>query len=1050
MNFPDGLYDLLRTHKLAEALRAAGLEAAATWWPQGSKAEMEDEELLRRLQNHLSVQLAAFLREQAGELKGSETLLGRLQSRMQEADFTARLLAELLPTDSRRLLSIYRGSENMVQRLRPDTSLEASALLTGSARTPGLVSQVIKELDSCDRADWLVSFIKMSGIAPLRETLCRFTATPAPDGRPRLRVATTSYMGATDAAAIDFLNSLPNTEVRISYDTRRTRLHAKAYTFHRATGFGSSYIGSANISKAAMDQGLEWTVKVSQRENPRLWADICASFASHWADEKEFTPYATAEDATRLREALAAERHGPVDASGTSTVFYDLRPFNYQQEVLDSLANERAAGKNRHLVVAATGTGKTMIAAFDFRRYQRENPGARLLFLVHREEILHQALQSFRQVLKDAGFGEVVTGRTRPADNRAWFCTVQSWLSRYADSLSAHFDYVVLDEAHHAGAESYQRLLAGLRPKSLLALTATPERADGVSILDDFGGDYTHEIRLGEAIDRALVCPFHYYGIPDEPGMDFSHGEYWSRGRYRTESLDELLAGNRRRAGWVLEQMQKYVADLRRVRALGFCVSVRHAEMMAALCREKGFGAVALTAESSAEERAEAPKKLSRGEIQFIFTVDLYNEGVDIVDVDAVLFLRPTESLTVFLQQLGRGLRRAENKSHLDVFDFIAPQNERYDYEQRFYAMSGSSVAAAVQIREQFPLAPTGCFIHLERRAQELILQHIGAKEKQMKAKAFIRLLRPLLSQERPRLTLRELMELCGLSTPARLYHDTLPTVLFTQARGLGLPASLAPYVSAMARGCRSLLLQTDAHLLQVWRELLQEAKPELAETRREEWSLFLSLFRADKRPGDASLGAMVRFLCEQEGVRSDVREQLDWVLSHRGLYGQCRFENTGRLCLHAAYTRQQVLLAVGCGSFEAPYPSREGVFFHKQSRTYLFFADIEKNERHFSETTMYEDYALTEELFHWQSQNATAPASPTGQNFIHHAERGISIMLFIRRSKKTAEGVTAPYVFLGPVEYVSHEGSKPMSIVWRMRHAIPAHVLAWARKTER
>ncbi len=1050
MDWPDGLYDLLRTRKLADELRAAGLESAATWWPQGRKEEMEDEELLRRLQNHLATQMAAFLHGEASEYKGSDSLLHRIRERMNDEGFVARLLDELLPTDSCRLLSIYRGSDNLVKHLRPDTSLEASALLTGSARTPGLVSQVMKELNTCDRADWLVSFIKMSGIAPLRGTLLHFTSTPAPDGRPRLRVATTSYMGASDAAAIEFLRSLPHTEVRISYDTRRTRLHAKAYTFHRATGFGSSYIGSANLSKAAMDQGLEWTVKVSQRENPRLWADICASFSSHWADEKEFTPYASDADATRLREALAAERQGPVDVSTGATVFYDLRPFNYQQEVLDSIANERAAGKTRHLVVAATGTGKTMISAFDFRRYLREHPGARLLFLVHRAEILHQALQSFRQVLKDASFGEVVTGKLLPDGNRAWFCTVQSWLSRYAESHAENFDYVVLDEAHHAGADSYRRLLDGLNPASLLALTATPERADGRSILEGFGGDYTHEIRLGEAIDRALVCPFHYYGIPDEPGIDFSRGDYWSRGRYRSESLQTLLDDNRSRARWVLEQVQKYVADLHRVRALGFCVSIRHAEMMAALCREHGFGAVALTAESTEAERVEAPKKLSRGEIQFIFTVDLYNEGVDLVDVDAVLFLRPTESLTVFLQQLGRGLRRAENKSHLDVFDFIAPQNENYDYEQRFYAMSGSSVAVAVQIEEQFPLAPTGCLIHLEKRAQEVILQHISARERQMKVKAFVRILSPLLSHERPRLSLVELMELCGLRSPGRLYHDTLPTVLFLQARGQGVPAALTPHVSAFARGCRSLLLQTDAHLLRRWRLLLREPSIEYEEFSRDEWSLFLSLFRAEKSPGGGSLAAMVQFLREQEGLRTDLCELLDWVLAHRGLYAQCRFEPTGCLCLHASYTRQQVLLALGRGSLESPWPSREGVFWHKESRSFVLFADIEKNERHFSETTMYEDYAQTDELFHWQSQNATAPASPTGQNFIHHAERGISVMLFIRRSKKTPEGVTAPYIFLGPLEYVSHEGSKPMSIVWRMRHAIPAHVLAWARKVER
>ncbi len=1050
MEWPDGLYDLLRTQKLSDELREAGLESAAEWWESRKTDEMPEEELFRRLQNHLSVQIAEFLRLHAGGGEGKGAPIDRIRTLMQGEGFMSRLLNEIVPTDTARLLSIYRGGEKLARRARPDTSLEASALFTGAARTPGLVTQVAKELESCDRADWLVSFIKMSGIAPLKEALVRFTATPTTDGRPRLRVATTSYMGASDVAAIEFLRALPHTEVRVSYDTRRTRLHAKAYTFHRRTGFGSSYIGSANISKAAMDQGLEWTVKVSQRENPRLWADICASFASHWADEKEFTPYCTDEDAERLRDALAAEKHGPADVASGTKVFYELRPFNYQQEVLDSIANERASGKTCHLVVAATGTGKTMIAAFDFRRYLAAHPDARLLFLVHRKEILGQAHQSFQQVLKDGNFGEIVTGNSEPRDNRAWFCTVQTWVNRYAESLSDYFDYVVLDEAHHAKAESYQYLLHHLNPASLLALTATPERGDGKSIVDDFGGDYTHEIRLGEAIDRALVVPFHYFGIPDLPGMDFSRKDYWSRGKYKTDSLEQLLADNRDRAGWVLEQMQKYVADIKHVKALGFCVSIRHARMMAALCQEHGFGAVALTSESSPDERADAPKKLSRGEIQFIFTVDLYNEGVDIVDVDTVLFLRPTESLTVFLQQLGRGLRRAEDKSHLDVFDFIAPQNERYDYEQRFYAMSGCSVAVATQIQERFSLMPTGCFIHLEKKAQDVILHHIQSRERQMKVKAFVKLLSPLLSAERPRLSLSELMSLCGLSSPARLYRYTLPTVLFLSARGLPIPHELAPYVASFARGCRFLLLQTDAHLLRQFIELLSATNIDDVEKKREEWSMFMTLLWGEKKPADGSLAAAVQFIRKQEGVRTDLLELLNWVVKKHGLHEQICFAPTGCLHLHASYTRQQILLAMGRGTFEQPFPSREGVLYHEESQTYLFFADIEKNERLFSATTMYEDYALTDELFHWQSQNATTPSSKTGQNFIHHVQQGINVMLFVRRNKKAEEGVTAPYIFLGPLEYVSHEGSRPMSIVWKMLHSIPAHVLAWARKTER
>ncbi|MCD7798378.1 MAG: DUF3427 domain-containing protein [Akkermansiaceae bacterium] len=1045
MELPQGLYDLLRTKELEEAIRGSEWEDKAEWWVQKDKSGMAQGEFFRRLQGHFAVQFAGFLRQLVKEKMSGEEVLKELRRRLLHGDAARAFLSGMLPLDTDRLLSLYEQGR---ERVRPDTALDASALLTGAARTPSLLSQISKELGSCDQADWLVSFIKMSGINPLREELRKFTSESLPDGSPRLRVATTSYMGATDAAAIDFLRQLPNTEVRISYDTHRTRLHAKAYIFRRRTGFGSSYIGSANISRVAMDQGLEWTVKVSQRENPCLWADIIATFNSHWADVREFEPCGTDEEIKRLRDALASER-GEYNPQ-LPEVFYELRPFNYQQQILDSIANERAAGKHRHLIVAATGTGKTMIAAFDFRRYLQEHPNARFLFLVHRKEILQQALQSFRQVLHQVVdcFGEDVASN-QPKDNRAWFCTVQRWCKRYAGKRPADFfDYVVLDEAHHAAADSYQKLLSSLNPDSLLALTATPERADGISILPDFGGCFTHEIRLGEAIERALVVPFHYYGIQDEPGIDFRQTD-WSRGHYKTDSLDGLLADNRRRAGWIIAQVQKYVADLRRVRAIGFCVSIRHAEMMAELCCEKGLRAIALTANSPKEEREAAPGRLSRREIQFIFTVDLYNEGVDIVDADTVLFLRPTESLTVFLQQLGRGLRRAPDKPHLDVFDFIARQNEHYDYEQRFLAMSGSCVSVPAQIQQGFPCMPTGCFIHLDQIAQKVILDHINAKAKKMNSRALVNVLRPLLIDGQERFTLNELMEVFRLSTPEPFYRGTLlPTTLCLQAHGEETPKELKPFEHSLARGCRALLLQTDAHLLRVFSGMLDASTPPSVEEHRMELSLLQSLLWGEKRPGDGSLASVTSFLWRHDGVRLDLGELLQWVLERRAWNNLEQVENMGVLRLHASYTRQQILLALDDdNTFEKMPGFREGVF-HKDN-IYVFFADIEKSEKDFSESTMYEDYALGEELFHWQSQNATSPESPRGQDYIRHKEQGIHIMLFIRRRKHTPEGDSAPYIFLGPMEYVSHEGRCPMSITWRMRFPIPARVLAWASRTE-
>ncbi len=1030
-----GLYDLLKTPALLAQLERDKANKCQLW----STEPRNFDTFLQQWQNHIATQISRFLQQHLETIKSNSDITDSLNNLL-----SIDKLKELItPTDGTRLLELYDARQGKSLGIRPDPPLYASSLLTGSSRTPALITQIQKELATCDRADWLVSFIKMSGIGPLREALEQFTQTPTPDGSPRLRVATTSYMGATDAAAVDFLRQLPNTEVRVSYDTKRTRLHAKSYIFHRATGFGSAYIGSANISKVAMDQGLEWTVKVSQQENPHLWADAIGAFASHWEDYKEFTSCATDEQMEQLRKALLHEKC-PSEASEDGITFFDLVPYTFQQQVLEDIGNERKAGKNKHLVIAATGTGKTMIAAFDFKRYRESHKGARLLFLVHREEILKQARSAFRQVLRDGSFGEIVSSNHEPQDSRFWFCTIQSWHARYQHLFSAdHFDYVVLDEAHHAQANTYQQVLKHLKPQSLLALTATPERSDGKSIVEDFGGRFTHEIRLAHAIDHGLIAPFHYYGIPDYEKIDFSKVR-WDAGRYNQADLDDMLAHNRNRGLWVLEQVKRYVADIKQIKAIGFCASIRHAAFMAELCREAGLSALALTSKSTEEERREAPQKLRSGELQIIFTVDLYNEGVDIVDVDTVLFLRPTESLTIFLQQLGRGLRRSEDKSHLDVFDFIAQQNENYGYEARFAAMSASSHTVEAQIKEGFPCVPTGCLIHLERQAQETILQHIENSIKLVRKCNIQKRLGLLLRQQnKTRLSLAEILDAFHLEDPDILYKLEMPSRLCRQALGLDVPQAWCDF--DLADGCRRFLLQTDAHLIQHLREVLHKplAGNELP------LSLFYSVVFPQKKPGDGSLLATHQFILQHHELRQDLDEMLHWLLENSVRYTDTSFASTGELKLHAQYTRGQILLALGQGDYTHPKQSREGVFFDRTKKLHIFFADINKSEKDFSETTRYDDFALAEDKFHWQSQSTTSESSRTGQSYIHHDEKGYTIMLFIRCRKKTKDNVTAPYVFLGPVDYIRHNGSHPMSIEWKLRYPMPASVYAWARKTD-
>ncbi|MDD2390674.1 MAG: DUF3427 domain-containing protein [Desulfobacterales bacterium] len=1004
-------------------------------------ASIDPEELPHLLVIPLAREIAAFIAETIAGIK-SEFLKDALEAALQTPETMRSILKDLSLVSSDTLQQIKPEPPLTAPGVRPDTPLSVSALLTGSSRSPALRIQLMKELATCDRADWLVSFIKYSGIVPMLHVLQEFTRQPAPDGGPRLRIATTSYMGATDFKAIKFLSELPNTEIRISYDTRRTRLHAKAYLFHRATGFGSAYIGSANISKAALDEGLEWTAKISQYETEHLWRYAVATFESHWEDSAEFTP-CLAEDLPELEHALLRERGESTENDTVS--FFDLRPYGYQQTIFEDIDAERKSGKHKHLVIAATGTGKTMIAAFDYKRFcSEQGRGSRLLFVAHREEILKQARDAFRQVLHDGSYGDLVSSGATNTQTDHLFCTVQSWNSRGFNRFAPHhFDYVVLDEAHHASAGSYQNLIDHIKPLTLLGLTATPERMDGKDIRQDFGGAFTHEIRLPEAIERALLSPFHYYGIPDLDELDFS-AFAWKRGGYDITQLRECLEDNQKRAAWVMSQTARYVADIRQVAGLGFCVSVEHAKFMARFCDEHNIRAIALHGESPKDVRHQAQQQLSNRQINFIFTVDLYNEGIDIPCVDTVLFLRPTESLTLFLQQLGRGLRLHEEKSHLTVLDFIAPQHHKFSFAKRFQALtSRPELRIDNQIKNGFPFIPSGCLIHLEKQAQEHVLNNIRAATACLRGERLLGELRQLRNRIQGHISLQNILDFLSLDTPDEIFKRGLPHVLIARAEGEAVEDDMIEFDTEIAKGFRRLCLMDDPHLIGDAGKLITTGQAQSDLTR----VLLHSVLWNNKRPQAGTLEQVHSFFASRSGLKKDLIELLDWLLQHRTPLPLIQFtEKTGPLVLHASYTREQVLLALGLGSFKKTRASREGVLHVPERKLDVFFADINKSEADFSPTTMYEDYAVNERLFHWQSQSTTGEDTPTGLRYIHHQQQNYTPLLFIRNRNKLSNGLTAPYLFAGPLNYRRHEGSRPMSIKWDLAHSLPARVLSWAR----
>ena len=737
MRLSNGLYDLILTERLERAL--AKLD------PGDVEVTAVREDTAARLVDTLGRQLAAILADLPDDegdkltrqLRLVNELLVMLRQRLAPSDDTelvsdADERVDLLASPLRVLESIDREKR---LRVRPALGLAAPWLFTAGKGTPSLLHEIRRELLTADQVDILVSFITVSGVRKLRDVLHEVTSTDA-RGRSatRLRILTTTYTGATEARALDELAGLPGCEVRVSLDGRRTRLHAKAWLFHRKSGFGSAYVGSANLSGAALTGGLEWTVKLTQRAQEALFSRACAHFESLWADS-EFQQYDPEIPAHRSALAAALRKEsGEVD-SVSALRFFELQPKTYQIEMLEQLAAERAQGRMRNLLVAATGTGKTVVAAFDYLSTCRAEGGRpRLLFVAHREEILRQALRTYREVLRDPEFGELLTGRNLPERWDHLFATIdsvstQGLVERFGPE---HWYSVVIDECHRLAASRFDALATSIKPRVLLGLTATPERSDGQSILSYFDskpdGSPAVELRLWHALDLQLLAPFEYYACDD--ATDFSSVPWDQPGE--REALDRLLTGNDIRARLVVNEWRRLASDARRSRALVFCVSVAHAEFMTGWLNREGLPAACVVGESSPQERREAPQRLMRGELCALVTVDLYNEGVDLPMVDTLLLLRPTQSPVVFQQQIGRGLRLSPGKESCLVLDFVGQHRADFRMDRLLSSLTGLSRRELEDsLQNGFGSLPAGCHLHLQRQTREQVLLGLRALTQQ-------------------------------------------------------------------------------------------------------------------------------------------------------------------------------------------------------------------------------------------------------------------------------------------------------------------------------
>lgn len=921
-------------------------------------------------------------------------------------------------------------------------------LITNSERG-NLLNELKKNLSECKRFYFSVAFINFSGLQLLLDSFKELEEKGI-----KGKIITSTYLNFTEPKALKKIKEFSNLDLKIFIANNKKGFHTKAYIFENQEDY-KIIIGSSNITQRALKSNIEWNVKVISKKEDKFSCEVIKEYLELWectsfVDDKFLNSYNNFIKEIRKTEKKTLEFKN-----------YEIIKPNYMQNrAISNLNRLRLQGEDKALVVAATGTGKTYMSAFDVINY---NP-KRMLFLVHREDILKGAEATFRKLVKNknktTGF---LTGTKKDIGADYIFSTIQSMNNNLDSFKKDEFEYIIIDEAHHVSSPSYKKVMKYFKPKFLLGMTATPERCDNESIFEIFNENLALEVRLSEALENELIVPFHYFGITDIEGVNLKDVDI-----NNVSELTKKLKVNER-VDFIIDKMNFYSYEGEKCKCIGFCVSIEHARYMAEEFNKRKIKSIYLTGKNSPEERKTYIRALEseNDDLKVIFTVDIFNEGVDIPSINLVLMLRPTNSPIVFIQQLGRGLRKHSDKTFLTVLDFIGNHNKAFLIA---LALNGSRYydkdSLKVSVSTQFDNIPGCTNIQMDRIAQERILEQLNNENfNSMK----------YLKEE-----YLEFKKLNGGKVPYLLLdyikYDGAPEPL----RFLNKDKTYIGFVSRMEKDEElQKLLQN-----QIFYKILKEFSSKLPLKRVYEFSIikyliyneYINLNEAKSEIlkhinhiDDISIVHAFNVLNQEYydsgQLKNNIRcfnldnriltvtDEFKNIINNKKYrvyiedvinYGIIRYEKefgeeyygVPFLKLYEQYQMVDIALL---SNYTKIHSSFRGSGLLSNGREYFLFIDLNK-EQDIKESINYNDKFINRETFQWQSPNSTSQESDRGKNIIYNKERNINLHIFIRKYK-TIDRIVQPYIYIGKGDVEEFYGEKPITTILKLQNEVPSGI---------